>query len=160
METLKEPVRAQGRADHPDTVGNVVDEIISAVAAEGDDAVRRYSDRFDGWTPGSFRLSRDEIAASVERVPAQVIDDIAFCQEQVRVFAEAQRATIVDLEVFAGPEPDRLQPEVGRARTSPDRREQDVALDAASVGEVNVHELVAAHRRGLDADADIDARLA
>ncbi len=99
METLKEPVRAQGRADHPDTVGNVVDEIISAVAAEGDDAVRRYSDRFDGWTPGSFRLSRDEIAASVERVPAQVIDDIAFCQEQVRMFAEAQRATLVDLEI-------------------------------------------------------------
>ncbi len=99
MLTLKQAVRSEGRADHDGAVGNVVEEIISAVAAEGDDAVRRYSDRLDGWTPPSFRLSADEIAASVERVPAQVLDDIAFCQEQVRLFAAAQRATLIDLEL-------------------------------------------------------------
>ena len=97
--TLKQAVRSEGRADHDGAVGNVVEEIISAVAAEGDDAVRRYSDRLDGWTPPSFRLSADEIAASVERVPAQVVDDIVFCQEQVRLFAAAQRATLIDLEL-------------------------------------------------------------
>ena len=55
-----------------------------------------------GSTAGSreaFRLDADEIAASLERVPAQVLDDIAFCQEQVRTFARAQRATMTDLEV-------------------------------------------------------------
>ena len=55
-----------------------------------------------GSTAGSrsrFRLDADEIAASLERVPAQVLEDIAFCQEQVRTFAEAQRATMTDLEV-------------------------------------------------------------
>ena len=81
------------------TVGTVVEEIISAVAAEGDEAVRRYSNRLDGWTPHSFRLSADEIAASIARLPAQVVEDIVFCQEQVRRFAAAQRATLVDLEL-------------------------------------------------------------
>ena len=76
-----------------------MEEIISAVAAGGDEAVRRYSARLDGWAPRAFRLSADEIAASVERVPAQVVDDIVFCQEQVRLFAAAQRETLVDLEI-------------------------------------------------------------
>lgn len=99
MLTLKQAVRAEGRADHDRTVGTVVEEIISAVAAEGDEAVRRYSNRLDGWTPHSFRLSADEIAASIARLPAQVVEDIVFCQEQVRRFAAAQRATLLDLEL-------------------------------------------------------------
>ena len=61
--------------------------------------MRRYSARLDGWEPEAFRLDADEIAASLERVPAQVLDDIAFGQEQVRTFARAQRATMTDLEV-------------------------------------------------------------
>ena len=77
----------------------VVDEIVSAVAAEGDAAVRRYSGRLDGWNPESFRLSTVEIQAALGRVPAQVLDDMAFSQDQVRKFAAAQRATMKDLEV-------------------------------------------------------------
>jgi sulfopropanediol 3-dehydrogenase len=99
LHTLKQAVRTDGRADRDDAVGNVVEEIISAVAAEGDEAVRRYSASLDGWAPRRFRLSADEIAACVERVPAQVVDDIVFCQEQVRLFAAAQRETLVDLEI-------------------------------------------------------------
>ena len=99
MQTLKSPNRAQARADHDDAVAKVVDEIVSAVAADGDAAVRRYSGRLDGWEPEAFRLTPEEIAASLERVPAQVLDDIVFCQEQVRTFARAQRATMTDLEV-------------------------------------------------------------
>jgi sulfopropanediol 3-dehydrogenase len=81
------------------TVAAVVDEILAAVAAEGDAAVRRCSARFDAWEPESFRLTAGEVEACLERVPAQVLDDIRFCQEQVRTFARAQRETMVDLEV-------------------------------------------------------------
>jgi sulfopropanediol 3-dehydrogenase len=87
------------RASNDSAVATVVDDIISAVAKDGDAAVRLHSARLDGWEPQSFRLTQSEIAASLERVPTQVQDDIAFCQEQVRAFAEAQRATMVDLEV-------------------------------------------------------------
>ena len=99
METLKKPSRTHERAENDEAVAAVVDEIVSAVAADGDAAVRRYSARLDGWEPESFRLTADEIAASLERVPTQVLDDIAFGQEQVRTFARAQRATMTDLEI-------------------------------------------------------------
>src|SRR4029078_3923343 len=49
LQTLKQAVRTDRRAEHADAVGSVVAEILSAVAAEGDEAVRLYSDRLDGW---------------------------------------------------------------------------------------------------------------
>jgi sulfopropanediol 3-dehydrogenase len=96
---LKKPMRAPVRERGDAVVAQVVDEIVSAIEAEGDAAVRRYASRLDGWTSETFRLEAGEIEACVERVPAQVIDDIAFGQEQVRRFAEAQRATMTDLEI-------------------------------------------------------------
>ena len=99
MQTLKQAVRTDERAELDGAVGSVVEEIISAVAAEGDDAVRRYSDRLDAWSPHSFRLGADEIEASIARVMPEVVEDIVFSQEQVRAFAAAQRATLVDLEL-------------------------------------------------------------
>ena len=80
-------------------VAEVVEEILAAVEAEGDDAVRRFSASLDNWSPAEFRLSPEEIADCLRRVPAPVLDDILFCQEQVRTFARAQRETLVDLEV-------------------------------------------------------------
>lgn len=99
MHTLKTPTGAQRPATDGRAVAKVVDDIVAAVAADGDAAVRRFSARFDSWEPRSFRLTANEIAASVERVPAQVLDDIRFSQEQVRSFALAQRGTMIDLEV-------------------------------------------------------------
>lgn len=99
MRTLKSPTRRHDRAADDSAVAKVVDEIVTAIEAEGDAAVRRYSAGLDRWEPPSFRLAADEIAASLARVPAQVLEDLEFCQEQVRAFARAQRATMVDLEV-------------------------------------------------------------
>ena len=99
MKALKKATAADDRTGADDALARVVEEILSAVGAEGDAAVRRYSAALDRWEPASFRLSPDEIAESVARVPGQVLEDIRFCQEQVRRFAEAQRATMVDLEI-------------------------------------------------------------
>lgn len=81
------------------TVPEVVSEIISAVRSNGDNALRQYSLRFDTWNPESFRLTDAEIARIVATVPDDVIEDIRFCQDQVRNFARAQRETISDFEV-------------------------------------------------------------
>jgi sulfopropanediol 3-dehydrogenase len=81
------------------TVEGVVTEIIDAVRARGDEALREYSARLDSWEPESFRLSADERERLVASVPDDVIEDTRFCQNQVRRFAEAQRATVTDFEV-------------------------------------------------------------
>ena len=76
-----------------------VEGLVAAVRDRGDAAVREFSERFDGWSPQRFRLDPEEIERIVAGVDAQVIDDIRFCQAQVRRFAEAQRAAITDVEI-------------------------------------------------------------
>src|SRR5437667_7367568 len=76
-----------------------VEAIIADVKARGDAAVRELSERFDKWSPPSFRLSDDEIRALIAKVSPQTIDDIKFAQAQIRNFAEIQRASLRDVEV-------------------------------------------------------------
>ncbi len=99
MRVVKARSEVESAAADDGAVARVVDEILAAVAAEGDAAVRRYSSALDGWEPERFLLSEAEIEACLERVSQQALDDIAFCQEQVRRFAQAQRETLLDLEV-------------------------------------------------------------
>src|SRR3954454_20146693 len=76
-----------------------VEAIIGDVKARGDTAVRELSERFDKWSPPSFRLSDEEIRALIAKVPSQTIEDIKFAQQQIRNFAEIQRASMRDVEV-------------------------------------------------------------
>src|SRR6202171_5162712 len=76
-----------------------VEAIIADIRARGDAAVRELSERFDRWSPPSFRLSEDEIRALVAKVSPQTIADIKFAQAQIRNFAEIQRASMKDVEV-------------------------------------------------------------
>src|SRR4051794_27351616 len=70
-----------------------VEAIIGDVKARGDTAVRELSERFDKWSPPSFRLSDEEIRALIAKVPSQTIEDIKFAQAQIRNFPETQRAS-------------------------------------------------------------------
>src|SRR5690349_16258193 len=80
-------------------VRQTVEAILSDVEARGDVAVRELSQKFDGWSPPSFKLRQEEIEQAIARVPRRDLEDIKFAQAQVRNFAEEQRATLHDLEV-------------------------------------------------------------
>jgi sulfopropanediol 3-dehydrogenase len=80
-------------------IGDAVTQIIEAVRARGDAAVRELSARFDDWQPERFRLSEAEVARCIEQVDAQTLADIEFAQAQVRRFAERQREALLDVEV-------------------------------------------------------------
>ncbi|MFC9761565.1 histidinol dehydrogenase [Rhodococcus jostii] len=86
------------RASNPAVVDTVA-AVIADVRANGDEAVGKYSEKFDGWSPESFRLSEDRVAEIVKSVPETVLDDLRFAQRQIRDFAQAQRDSIQDLEV-------------------------------------------------------------
>jgi len=91
---------ALGTRDADDAaVRQTVETIIAAVAARKDAAVREYSEKFDRWQPASFRLSRADIDACYRDVTPEAVEDIRFAQTQIRRFAEAQRATMQDLEI-------------------------------------------------------------
>jgi sulfopropanediol 3-dehydrogenase len=80
-------------------VSDVVAAVISDVRDNGDEAVRRYSEKFDNWSPESFELAPDDIERIVGTLPRQIIEDIEFVQRQVRSFATHQRASMLDVEV-------------------------------------------------------------
>jgi sulfopropanediol 3-dehydrogenase len=80
-------------------VQQTVSEMIEQIRERGEAAVREYSAKLDGWEPDSFQLGDEEIEALVASVPRQIIEDIEFCQTQVRTFAEAQRASMTEIEI-------------------------------------------------------------
>ncbi|MEH3143746.1 MAG: histidinol dehydrogenase [Mycobacterium kyogaense] len=98
--TLKAPTTDVGtpHKSNPQVVETVAN-VLADIRRNGDAAVRRYSDRFDSWTPSSFRLTEAEVAKIVSDLPDTVIEDLTFVQRQVRNFAQAQRDSMLDIEV-------------------------------------------------------------
>lgn len=80
-------------------VSQIVSEALKNVETRGDQAVRELSEKFDKWAPESFRLSKEQINEIVSNVPDEVIEDIKFAQKNIRAFAEAQLASMNDVEV-------------------------------------------------------------
>ena len=77
----------------------VVESTLADIEARGDAAVRDLSAKFDNYTPDAFRLTPSEIEAAMQKVSTRDMDDITFAQTQIRTFAEAQRASMTDIEV-------------------------------------------------------------
>ena len=95
---LKERTGEAETREYDATVRHTVEDILADIEARGDAAVRALSEKFDKWSPDSFRLSDAEIAALVASVPSETIEDIKFAQAQVRNFAQIQRGAIKDVE--------------------------------------------------------------
>jgi len=102
-EVLKGSVGRDADAAAQAQVREVVSEVIAAVRQRGDDAVREYSEKFDRWSPESFKLSEDAIQQIISTVDQQVIDDIKAVQSNVRNFAQRQRESLQDFEVETMP---------------------------------------------------------
>ena len=79
-------------------VRETVRAILENVRNEGVEAVRRYSKNFDNWAPDSFKITRDEIEAARSKLPTTMVEDIDYCQAQIRNFAEEQMKRLVDFE--------------------------------------------------------------
>ena len=72
-----------------------VEGILADVEARGDAAVRELSEKFDKWSPASFRLVRGRCRSRPCRQSRkQDLEDIRFAQAQVRNFAQQQRAAV------------------------------------------------------------------
>ncbi len=94
----------QAEVDEADAkVRAQVENILADIQARGDSAVRELSEKFDAWSPKSFRLSETEIEAAMSKVARRDLDDIRFAQEQVGNFARHQKAALQDVEVETMP---------------------------------------------------------
>ena len=89
--------------EHDTETARIVSELLLDLESRGMDAVREYSRRFDDWDPPSFELSQAQIDEAVTSLDPQVLADTAFCQANVRAFAQAQLATLQPLEIETRP---------------------------------------------------------
>ncbi|GAB5378109.1 MAG: histidinol dehydrogenase [Acuticoccus sp.] len=87
------------RSEDDARVRETVAGILADIARNGDAAVRALSEKFDRFSPDAFRLSDSDVEALMRQVSPRDLEDIRFAQAQVRRFAEAQRASMQDIEV-------------------------------------------------------------
>ena len=102
-EYLKRGKPADERAEDDAKVRGIVEGILGDIEARGDAAVRDLSAKFDKYEPQAFKLTASEIEAAMQKVSTREMDDIRFAQAQIRRFAEAQRASMTDVEVETMP---------------------------------------------------------
>ena len=102
-EYLKRGKPETERAEDDAKTRAVVEATLADIEARGDAAVRDLAAKFDNYTPESFRLTQDEIDALMAELSSRELADIKFAQEQVRNFAQAQRDSMLDIEVETMP---------------------------------------------------------
>lgn len=68
-----------------------VREIIQTVASGGDEAVKEYSKKFDGWTPEKLELSREELEKAVEECDPEFIGALKRAAANIRAFHQRQK---------------------------------------------------------------------
>lgn len=98
---LKTPAKTPQASDPQ--VRDAVSQILLDVEREGEAAVRRYSERFDGWSPERFVMRSGEIDQRVIEVPPDLRAHIDLAAEQIQQFADAQRSTLRDIEITTLP---------------------------------------------------------
>lgn len=80
------------------TAQKVVTEMLAEIGARGEDAVRTYARKLDGWD-GEIVVGRAEIERRAAEVPEQARRDIDFAIKQVSDFAHAQRRSMQEFSV-------------------------------------------------------------
>lgn len=98
---LKQAVPRLCGADQ--AVAQTVAEILADVRDHGEVALRRYSEKFDHWSPVSFRVDPATVKAAIAQVPESVMRDIDFCRDQIAAFARRQRESLTEFEVETSP---------------------------------------------------------
>ena len=96
---LKRGKSEADRAEDDALVRSVVETTLKDIELRGDAAVRDLSQKFDGYLRDSFLLTASEIEAAMQQVSTRDMDDIRFAQTQIRRFAQAQRASMTDIEI-------------------------------------------------------------
>ena len=89
---------AERALDDANTKASVETTLVD-IEERGDAAIRDLSAKFDNYTPRNFRLTDQEIEGLLAALSERELADIKFAQEQVRNFAQAQRDSMLDIEI-------------------------------------------------------------
>jgi sulfopropanediol 3-dehydrogenase len=86
------------------SVADTVTGILADIEASGESAVRSWSEKLDGWSPESFRVTERIIAAAVDGLDPALREQLDFALANIRAFATHQLDALrpVDVELQPG----------------------------------------------------------
>jgi len=99
VKMVKAGMDVSAKQDIDMKVREIVETTLKQIEEGGDKAVKELSEKFDKYSPDSFRLSQAEIDKAIDELPEDELEAIKFSLKQVRTFAKAQRESIQDIEV-------------------------------------------------------------
>ena len=103
IQYIKKGIDEKKRSEDNEKVKKVVEQTLKKIELEGDEYIRELSEKFDNYSPKSFKLSNSDIQNLISEVSEDDIKDIQFAQKQVKQFAEAQLSTLKELEIETHP---------------------------------------------------------
>ena len=80
----------------------IVDEVFAAVRSNGDAAVRKYSQKFDAYTPDQLMVAAQALANAKGELSAELVAAIDVAYENIYRFHEAQKTAPVCLDTQEG----------------------------------------------------------
>lgn len=83
-------------------VGETVTEIIETVRKNGDAALFEYAARFDRVTLSKLEISREERAAALARIPADLLHAMTLARDNITAYHRAQLRTGFELDLGSG----------------------------------------------------------
>lgn len=104
MKFIKEGMAEEIVKESDEKTKQIVANTLKDIEEQGDKAVRDLSIKFDKWDPEQFKLSQAQIKEIVDSIPEEVKHDIAFAQDNIKKFAEAQRDSMKDIHVEVMPD--------------------------------------------------------
>lgn len=83
-------------------IEKTVDQVFSEVRSKGDEAVKKYTQLFDGVAPEHFQASEEEINAGFSKVSDDLKKAIQLAKNNIEAFHAAQRTEKVLVETISG----------------------------------------------------------
>ncbi|MGC1203819.1 MAG: histidinol dehydrogenase [Flavobacteriaceae bacterium] len=95
-EILKRPTQTV------DDIEATVNEIFKEVQQNGDDAVKKYTLKFDGVSLESSVVTSKEVETAIKQVPEKLKKAIKLAKQNIEVFHQAQKTSKIEIETTKG----------------------------------------------------------
>ena len=85
-----------------ENVLSTVSDIIVDVRLNGDEALKKYTEKFDGISLSDFKVSSDEIKDAYENIDDDLLDALKIASDNIKIFHEKQIPQAWNMEVREG----------------------------------------------------------
>ncbi|WP_298238283.1 histidinol dehydrogenase [uncultured Algibacter sp.] len=108
MQTINNPKKSEWTSilkrptQTVDDIEGTVNEIFIDVSKNGDEAIKRYTSKFDGISLESNVVTSEEIEKAIQQVPEKLQNAIKQAKQNIEIFHAAQKTSKINIETTNG----------------------------------------------------------